>query len=174
MTQPCNSIATSFDYAVPIEKQPLIAAAGLTDLSLGAAEAHSGDLSIPKSAPFYVPWRNRWDWASTPYTAPGPTGPTVLPSAIGLSLYMLGSSTFGARLAALLGLPFAFASDAFRRPSPLTGASSAHRRNWSKPYGIAGVNVIAANTSAAAEQQHLAARRNRVTAMLGRGRTFTE
>jgi hypothetical protein len=43
-----------------------------------------------------------------------------------------------------------------------------------QPYVIAGVNVIAADTTSEAQEQHLAAKRNRVRAMLGRGRTFTD
>jgi alkanesulfonate monooxygenase SsuD/methylene tetrahydromethanopterin reductase-like flavin-dependent oxidoreductase (luciferase family) len=39
---------------------------------------------------------------------------------------------------------------------------------------IAGVNVIAADTSSEAQQQHLTAKRNRAISRLGRGRTFTD
>jgi luciferase family oxidoreductase group 1 len=93
-------------------------------------------------------------------------------------LYILGSSTFGAQLAALLGLPFAFASHF--APDALQEAVAAYRRDFrpsaqlEQPYVIAGVNVIAADTSAAAQQQHLAAKRNRAISRLGRGRTFTD
>jgi sugar phosphate isomerase/epimerase len=45
---PRLSIATSFDYGIPIERQiPLIAAAGFTHVSLGGQEAHSAYLSAP-------------------------------------------------------------------------------------------------------------------------------
>lgn len=48
---PRVSIATSFDYCVPIEEQiPLIAEAGFTDVSLGAREGHSGYLSRQRRA----------------------------------------------------------------------------------------------------------------------------
>ncbi|MCA1646092.1 MAG: LLM class flavin-dependent oxidoreductase, partial [Chloroflexi bacterium] len=93
-------------------------------------------------------------------------------------LYILGSSTFGAQLAAVLGLPFAFASHF--APDALQEAVAVYRRAFhpsaqlEQPYVIAGVNVIAADTSAAAQQQYLVAKRNRVTARLGRGRTFTD
>ena len=41
------SIATSFDYAVPLDIQvPLIAEAGFTHFSLGADESHSNHLSM--------------------------------------------------------------------------------------------------------------------------------
>ncbi len=92
-------------------------------------------------------------------------------------LYILGS-TFGAQLAALLGLPFAFASH--YAPDSLQEAVAAYRRELhpssqlEQPYVIAGVNVIAADTSSDAEQQHLAAKRNRATSRLGRGQTFTD
>jgi luciferase family oxidoreductase group 1 len=95
-----------------------------------------------------------------------------------IPLYILGSSTFGAQLAALLGLPFAFASHF--APDALQEAVAAYRRDFrpsaqlEQPYVIAGVNVIAADTSSAAQQQHLAAKRNRAISRLGRGRTFTD
>jgi len=69
-------------------------------------------------------------------------------------IYILGSSTFGAQVAAALGLPFAFAShfaaqmllpaiEIYRakfRPSP----------HLAEPYLMLGVNVVAADTEAAA------------------------
>jgi luciferase family oxidoreductase group 1 len=93
-------------------------------------------------------------------------------------LYILGSSMFGATLAAALGLPYAFASHF--APDALETAVAAYRREFrpsaelERPYVIAGVNVIAADTSSEAQQQFLAAKRNRVTDMLGRGRVFTD
>jgi len=66
-------------------------------------------------------------------------------------VWILGSSTFGARLAAHLGLPYAFAShfapaSSSRRSTP-TGASSARRSNSARPYVMPGVNVFAADTT---------------------------
>jgi luciferase family oxidoreductase group 1 len=93
-------------------------------------------------------------------------------------LYILGSSTFGAQLAALLGLPYAFASHF--APASLEEAVAIYRREFrpstqlQEPYVIAGVNVIAADTSADAREQLLAATRHRVSARLGRGRIFTD
>jgi luciferase family oxidoreductase group 1 len=93
-------------------------------------------------------------------------------------LYILGSSTFGGQLAALLGLPFAFASHF--APDALQEAVAAYRREFrpsaqlEQPYVIAGLNVIAADASSLAQEQHLAAKRNRVRTMLGRGRTLTD
>ena len=63
-------------------------------------------------------------------------------------LYILGSSTYGARLAALLGLPYAFASHF--APQALEEAVAIYRREFrpsaqlEEPYVMAGVNVIAA------------------------------
>jgi luciferase family oxidoreductase group 1 len=93
-------------------------------------------------------------------------------------LYILGSSMFGAKLAASLGLPYAFASHF--APEALLYAVAAYRSEFrpsaqlEAPYVIAGVNVIAADTSSAAHEQFLAAKRNRVTAMFGRGRIFSD
>ena len=43
-----------------------------------------------------------------------------------------------------------------------------------EPYVIAGVNVIAADTHEQAQQDFLAAKRSRVSLLLGRGRKFTD
>ena len=65
-------------------------------------------------------------------------------------LWILGSSTFGARLAALLGLPYAFASHF--APQDLQAALDLYRREFrpsaqlSQPYAMAGLNVFAADT----------------------------
>ncbi|MER5748618.1 LLM class flavin-dependent oxidoreductase [Streptomyces sp. NPDC002088] len=65
-------------------------------------------------------------------------------------LYILGSSTFGAALAAQEGLPFVFASHF--APAQLAAALEVYRTNFrpsqslEKPHAIVGVNVIAADT----------------------------
>jgi luciferase family oxidoreductase group 1 len=65
-------------------------------------------------------------------------------------LWILGSSTFGAQLAAELGLPFAFASHF--APDQLVPALDIYRRRFkpseqlARPYAMAGVNIIAAAT----------------------------
>ncbi|TDQ53450.1 LLM class flavin-dependent oxidoreductase [Actinorugispora endophytica] len=95
----------------------------------------------------------------------------------GVPLYILGSSLFGAKLAAALGLPYAFASHF--APNALEDAVAAYRREFQpsahldQPYVIAGVNVIAADTTEEAQEHFLAAKRARVSLLLGRGRTFT-
>ena len=89
-------------------------------------------------------------------------------------LYILGSSLFGARLAAALGLPYAFASHF--APAELEAALAVYRREFrpsgqlEQPYAIAGVNVIAADTESAARDQLQRIRRVRAISLYGRGR----
>ena len=89
-------------------------------------------------------------------------------------LYILGSSLFGAGLAAALGLPYAFASHF--APAELEAALALYRREFrpseqlEQPYAIAGVNVIAADTESAARAQLLSIRRVRAISLYGRGR----
>jgi luciferase family oxidoreductase group 1 len=89
-------------------------------------------------------------------------------------LYILGSSLFGARLAAALGLPYAFASHF--APAALEAALDVYRREFrpsaqlEQPYAIAGVNVIAADTESAAQEQLQKTRRVRAINLYGRGR----
>jgi luciferase family oxidoreductase group 1 len=93
-------------------------------------------------------------------------------------LYVLGSSMFGASLAAALGLPYAFASHF--APQALEAAVAAYRRDFrpseqlAEPYVIAGVNVVAADTAAEAEKAFLGVRRTLATGLFGRGRTFSD
>jgi luciferase family oxidoreductase group 1 len=73
-----------------------------------------------------------------------PGGGTEVP------LWVLGSSTFGAQLASLLGLPYAFASHF--APDALEAALDAYRSGFQpsaqldRPYAMAGVNVVVADT----------------------------
>jgi luciferase family oxidoreductase group 1 len=93
-------------------------------------------------------------------------------------LYILGSSMFGASLAAALGLPYAFASHF--APSMLESAVAAYRRDFkpseqlAEPYVIAGVNVIAADDSADAQEQLQTSRRVRAIALFGRGQALSD
>ncbi len=70
-------------------------------------------------------------------------------------LWILGSSTFGAQLAAALGLPFAFASHF--APAQLREALAIYRARFepsetlAKPYVMLGYNVFAADTDEEAE-----------------------
>jgi luciferase family oxidoreductase group 1 len=96
-------------------------------------------------------------------------------------LYILGSSMFGARLAARLGLPYAFASHF--APDLLHPAVQAYRDTFqpsgqlAEPYVIAGVNVFAADDADLAAKQKEVAYRTRTRAFLTRGpvaRNFTD
>jgi luciferase family oxidoreductase group 1 len=93
-------------------------------------------------------------------------------------LYILGSSLFGAQLAAHLGLPYAFASHF--APAALEEAIAVYRRDFrptparKEPYVIAGVNVIAADTKADAEDQFQKVQRSRVKILLGRGLNLSD
>ena len=93
-------------------------------------------------------------------------------------LYILGSSLYGAELAAQLGLPYAFASHF--APRYLHEALKVYREGFrpsaqlSEPYAIAGVGVIAADTAESAAAQLEVARRVRARAVLGRGRKLTD
>ena len=86
--------------------------------------------------------------------APGEGEPGVVRAVPGAGLripiYILGSSLFGAQVAAGLGLPFAFASH-FAAPMMLPAIEIYRRQfrasaNHQQPYLILGINVIAAAT----------------------------
>ncbi|RYE53126.1 MAG: MsnO8 family LLM class oxidoreductase, partial [Sphingobacteriales bacterium] len=70
-------------------------------------------------------------------------------------VWLLGSSTYSAQLAAMLGLPFGFASHF--APTYLKDALQIYRNKFTpsqflqKPYALACVNVIAADTDEEAE-----------------------
>ncbi|WP_052666864.1 LLM class flavin-dependent oxidoreductase [Nitriliruptor alkaliphilus] len=87
-------------------------------------------------------------------------------------LYILGSSLFGAQLAAALGLPYAFASHF--APQALEPAVAAYREGFqpspqlADPYVMAGINVIASDSVADAQDQLLTARRRRAKLLFGR------
>src|SRR5690606_7967149 len=71
-------------------------------------------------------------------------------------LWILGSSTYGAQLAAQLGLPYAFASHF--APDYLMLALQLYRQGFTPseqqatPYAMVGVNIIAAETDAEARR----------------------
>jgi luciferase family oxidoreductase group 1 len=71
---------------------------------------------------------------------------------LNVPLWILGSSLFGAQLAAELGLPYAFASHFM--PGALLEALAIYRARFkpssqlARPYAMAGVNVFAADTDA--------------------------
>ncbi len=81
----------------------------------------------------------------------GQTGIRATPGAgANPELWILGSSLFGAQLAAMLGLPYAFASHF--APDILDQALATYRRDFrpsaqlDRPYAMAGFNVFAADT----------------------------
>lgn len=73
-----------------------------------------------------------------------------------IPIWLLGSSTYSAQLAGMLGLPFAFASHF--APTYLHEALRLYRRNFTasaqlaQPYSMACINVIAADTDEEAER----------------------
>ncbi len=107
-------------------------------------------------------------------------GVTATPGAgTHVPIYILGSSHFGAQLAAAFGLPYAFASHF--APQALRSAVAIYRSQFrpseqlAEPYVIAGHNVIAAETDEDAAEQLQATRRSRVRLLFGRGgRTFSD
>lgn len=113
------------------------------------------------------------------------TGPSRIPgveavpgAGTDVPLYILGSSLFGASLAAALGLPYAFASHF--APDALEQAVATYRERFrpseqlEAPHVIAGVNVIAADTDDEAQEQFRSVRRSRIASILGRGRTLSD
>lgn len=93
------------------------------------------------------------------YFAPATPGQLLraIPGAgLNVPLYFLGSSDFSARLAAELGLPFAFASHF--APDYIGIALDLYRRNFkpsaqlAKPHVMIGVNLFAADTDSAARR----------------------
>jgi luciferase family oxidoreductase group 1 len=93
-------------------------------------------------------------------------------------LYILGSSLFGASLAAVLGLPFAFASHF--APDALEQAAHIYRERFEpseqldQPYLMAGINVVVSDDGADAEAQLLHAQRRRAARFVAPGRHLTD
>jgi luciferase family oxidoreductase group 1 len=87
-------------------------------------------------------------------------------------LYILGSSLYGAQVAAHFGLPFAFASHF--APTHLIDALRIYRERFSpsaqlsEPYAMASMNVIAADTEESAQRQKELRRRNFTRALFSR------
>jgi luciferase family oxidoreductase group 1 len=96
-----------------------------------------------------------------------PRAPEIVP------LYILGSSLFGAQLAAQLGLPYAFASHF--APAALHQAVEVYRDTFrpsqqlAEPYVIAAVNVFAAEDHDDAAEQMKISYRARTRAFISRG-----
>ncbi len=101
---------------------------------------------------------------STPHAASAADAPP---------LFILGSSLFGAQLAAALGLPYAFASHF--APAALHEAVAVYRDTFkpsdalAEPYVIAGVSVVAAQDGDVAREAFATSRRTRVRGLIQRG-----
>ena len=97
-------------------------------------------------------------------------------------LYILGSSLFGAQLAAQLGLPYAFASHF--APQMLEHAAHTYREHFdasqslhgpdAQPHFIAAANVIVHDDAETAHRQRRAAEDGWIRNMLGRNRQLSE
>lgn len=101
-----------------------------------------------------------------------PGGGTKVP------LYILGSSLYGAQLAALLGLPYAFASHF--APAALEEAVTLYRKEFrpspqlEEPYVIAGANAVIAEDADEAAGALLRAKRARAASLLAGGRHLSD
>lgn len=88
---------------------------------------------------------------------PGQAVRAIPGEGVQVEVWLLGSSLFSARLAARLGLPFAFASHF--APDALDAAFAIYRREFrpsarlAAPWAMAGINVAAAATDAEARRE---------------------
>ncbi len=105
-------------------------------------------------------------------TEPGQMVQAVPGAGTRVPLWILGSSLFGAQLAAILGLPYAFASHF--APDALLDALKIYRERFKpsdqlqRPHAMAGLHVVAAETDA--EAQHLFTSAQQSFTNLRRGR----
>jgi luciferase family oxidoreductase group 1 len=103
---------------------------------------------------------------------PGHAVQAVPGAGLRVPLWILGSSLFGARLAAVLGLPYAFASHF--APAALFPALQTYHtafkpsKQLARPYAAAGVNVFAAETDAEARRLFTSAQQAFVNMLRGR------
>ncbi|MBA9075664.1 LLM class flavin-dependent oxidoreductase [Rufibacter quisquiliarum] len=111
----------------------------------------------------------------------GPVDPTARVRAVpgegtNVPLWMLGSSTFGAQLAGILGLPYAFASHF--APSQLHAALRVYKESFQpsaqlkEPYAIACVNVVAADTDEEAKFLSTTMYQSFINVVRGTGKTM--
>ena len=95
---------------------------------------------------------------------PGQRVRAVPGEGLDIPIWILGSSLFGAQLAASLGLPYAFASHF--APAAMMQAITTYRERFQpsaqleKPYVMLGVPVVAADTSAEAKRLHTSAQQS--------------
>src|SRR5207248_1640755 len=87
---------------------------------------------------------------------PGQVVQAVPGTGLNVPIWILGSSLFGAQVAASMGLPFAFASHF--APESLMQALQVYRAKFApsaqleRPHAMVGVNVVAADTDAEAQR----------------------
>lgn len=102
---------------------------------------------------------------------PGQTIRAVPGAGTQVPLWILGSSLYGAQLAAMLGLPYAFASHF--APEALHQALQVYRERFQPsgqqqaPYAMAGINVIVADTDAEARRLFTSAQQRAVGMVRG-------
>jgi luciferase family oxidoreductase group 1 len=106
---------------------------------------------------------------------PGQAVQAVPGTGLNVPLWILGSSLFGAQLAAALGLPYAFASHF--APDSLHAALHVYRSAFepseqlARPYVMVGANVVAADTDAEARRLFTSAQQSFANLLRGtRGR----
>jgi luciferase family oxidoreductase group 1 len=102
---------------------------------------------------------------------PGQTVQAVPGAGLNVPIWILGSSLFGAQLAAELGLPYAFASH-FAPDALMLALQTYHNEfkpsvQLDRPYAMAGVNVIAAETDAEAQRLFTSAQQAFTNAVRG-------
>jgi luciferase family oxidoreductase group 1 len=133
---------------------------GRVDLGLGRAPGADGatayalrrDLTGPDTFPQDVVELQRYFQEAVP----GQQVRAVPGAGLNVPIWILGSSLFGAQLAALLGLPYAFASHF--SPNELMRAIQVYRSRFKpseqleKPYVMVAANVIAADTDREAQR----------------------
>ncbi|HUF19674.1 MAG TPA: LLM class flavin-dependent oxidoreductase [Burkholderiales bacterium] len=103
---------------------------------------------------------------------PGQTIRAVPGAGLEVPLWILGSSLFGAQLAAMLGLPFAFASHF--APDYMMQALEIYRTRFEpskqldRPHAMVGANVLAADTDAEARRQFTSQQQSFINLRRGR------
>lgn len=99
-------------------------------------------------------------------------GRAVPGAGLEVPIWILGSSTYGAQLAAILGLPYAFASHF--APTDMQAALALYRSDFrpsqylSEPHVMLGLNVVAADTDAEARRLFTSLQQAFVSLRLGR------
>jgi luciferase family oxidoreductase group 1 len=88
---------------------------------------------------------------------PGQRIRAVPGAGLDVPIWLLGSSLFSAQLAAMLGLPFAFAShfapDLMRQALDIYRSGFQPSKTLDRPYAMLGANMLAADTDAQARRQ---------------------